>query len=336
MKIVSRRLVEAPCHGYPARAAVLQQTSELAQTIIKVGDILGQSGILHGAVSRVHLHHTRPVPPYGARYLRIVEQFRSGYLVESHLMDEQFVVAVEVSLHHVYLLLDELIGNDVQRRIGDLGLRKNPDDVRRLLRSYSRNIATQASKSLIRRDLSSNEDTPFNEDTLDKYLELLDTMYITDDLEPWAPSVRSKVRVQGMKTRHLSDPSLAVASLGLSPEVLIKDFRTFGFLFESYVIRDLRVYSSILNGRLYHYRDSKGLEADAVMELRDHRWAMFEVKLFDPARVDEGAANLLKIKDKIDTNRMNEPSFMMVITAGKYARQRADGVYEVPVSLLAP
>lgn len=244
--------------------------------------------------------------------------------------------ADEDALEIPYLLLDELIGNDVQRRIGNLGLRKNPDDVRRLLRSYSRNIATQASKSLIRRDLSSNEDTPFNEDTLDKYLELLDTMYITEDLEPWAPSIRSKVRVQGMKTRHLSDPSLAVASLGLSPEALIKDFRTFGFLFESYVIRDLRVYSSVLNGRLYHYRDSKGLEADAVMELRDHRWAMFEVKLFDPARVDEGAANLLKIRDKIDTNRMNEPSFMMVITAGKYARQRADGVYEVPVSLLAP
>ena len=235
-----------------------------------------------------------------------------------------------------YMLLDELINIDVQQRIEELGLRKNPSDVRRLLRSYSRNTATQASKSLIRRDLSSNEDVLFNEDTLNKYLALLETMFITEDLEAWAPSVRLKTRVQGSPTRHLSEPSLAVASLGMSPQALLKDFRTFGFLFESYAIRDLRVYSAALNGKLYHYRDSKGLEADAVMELRDQRWAMFEVKLFDPARVDEGAVNLLKIKEKMDYTTMKQPSFLMVITAGKYARLRPDGVYEVPISLLAP
>ena len=211
-----------------------------------------------------------------------------------------------------YMLLDELINIDVQQRIEEL------------------------SKSLIRRDLSSNEDVLFNEDTLNKYLALIETMFITEDLEAWAPSVRSKTRVQGSPTRHLSEPSLAVASLGMSPQALLKDFRTFGFLFESYAIRDLRVYSAALNGKLYHYRDSKGLEADAVMELRDQRWAMFEVKLFDPARVDEGAANLLKIKEKMDYTAMKQPSFLMVLTAGKYARLRPDGVYEVPISLLAP
>ena len=142
--------------------------------------------------------------------------------------------------------------------------------------------------------------------------------------------------MQGSPTRHLSEPSLAAASLGLSPQALIKDFRTFGFLFESYAVKDLRVYSSILNGSLFHYRDAKGLEADAVMELRDHRWAMFEVKLFDTSRIDEGARNLLRIKEKMDYQRMKEPSFLMVITAGRYARQRSDGVYEVPISLLVP
>ena len=335
-EVSAHLLLLAPRDGDTARSGVLEHAAVVVEGVEEAHHLLRHAVEHHYDICGVHLHYACAMLAYGTRYVGVIEHGARRQFVEAGLTEEQFVISVILGLYHVYLLLDELIGNDVQRRIGDLGLRKNPDDVRRLLRSYSRNIATQASKSLIRRDLSSNEDTPFNEDTLDKYLELLDTMYITDDLEPWAPSIRSKVRVQGMKTRHLSDPSLAVASLGLSPEALIKDFRTFGFLFESYAIRDLRVYSSILNGRLYHYRDSKGLEADAVMELRDHRWAMFEVKLFDPARVDEGAANLLKIKGKIDTNRMNEPSFMMVITAGKYARQRADGVYEVPVSLLAP
>ncbi len=242
----------------------------------------------------------------------------------------------EDALEIPYMLLDELINNDTQRKMEELGLRKNPNDVRRLMRSYSRNISTQASKSLIRRDLSNNEDSPFHEETLNKYLALLESMFIIEDLEAWAPSTRSKIRVQGSPTRHLSEPSLAAASLGLSPQALIKDFRTFGFLFESYAVKDLRVYSSILNGSLFHYRDAKGLEADAVMELRDHRWAMFEVKLFDPSRIDEGARNLLRIKEKMDYQRMKEPSFLMVITAGRYARQRPDGVYEVPISLLAP
>lgn len=254
---------------------------------------------------------------------------RGGWPNTLHDLNED---AMEVP----YILLDELINVDVQRRMEELVLRKNPGEVRRLLRSYSRNIAAQTSKSLIRRDLSNNEDTPFNEETLNKYLSLLESMYITEDLEAWAPSVRSKVREQGSPTRHLSDPSLAVASLGLSPGALMKDFRTFGFLFESFVIKDLRVYSSVLNGKLYHYRDSKGLETDAVLELRDQRWALFEVKLFDPDRVDDGAENLLKIKEKMNYSAMKQPSFLMVITAGKYARKRADGVYEVPISLLAP
>ncbi len=242
----------------------------------------------------------------------------------------------EDALEIPYILLDELINVDVQRKLEEMGLRKNPSEVRRLLRSYSRNVSTQASKNLIRKDLSSNEDTLFNEETFNKYLALLESMFITEDLEAWAPSVRSKVRVQGMPTRHLSEPSLAVASLGLSPGGLIKDFKTFGFLFESYVIKDLRVYATSMNGNVFHYRDYKGLEADAVIELRDQRWAMFEVKLFNPERVDQGARNLLKIKEKMNYSSMKEPSFLMVITAGKYARRRPDGVYEIPISLLAP
>lgn len=242
----------------------------------------------------------------------------------------------EDALEIPYVLLDELINIDVQRKMEELGLRKNPSDVRRLIRSYSRNISTQASRSLIRKDMSQSEDVLFNDDTLIKYLSLLESMFITEDVDAWSPYVRSKVRVQGSPTRQFSEPSLAVASLGLSPSTLLKDFRTFGFLFESFVIKDLRVYGSALNASIYHYRDSKGLEADAVMELRDQRWAMFEVKLFDPKRIDEGAKNLIKIKEKMDYMHMKEPSFMMVITAGKYARLREDGVYEVPISLLAP
>lgn len=292
-----------------------------------------ETGFSYGkvSISKLFEEGTQYISDYSDRTLEdlALSLCKGGW---PNTLDDEDEDALEIP----YMLLEELINNDVQRRMEDLGLRKSPSVVRRLLRSYARNVSTQASKSLIRKDLSTNEDVLFNEDTLNKYLFLLETMFITEDLEAWAPSVRSKARVQGGPTRHLSEPSLAVASLGLSPEALLKDFRTFGFLFESYVIRDLRVYSSVMNGKLYHYRDAKGLEADAVMELRDQRWAMFEVRLFDPARVDEGAANLLKIKEKMNYSTMKQPSFLMVITAGKYARLRLDGVYEVPISLLAP
>lgn len=149
------------------------------------------------------------------------------------------------------------------------------------------------------------------------------------------PNIRSKAAIRSGDTRYFVDPSIAVAALGIGPKDLISDLRTFGFIFENMCVRDLRVYADSLGGNVYHYRDNLGLECDAVIHLRNGKYGLIEIKLGGDRLVEEGAANLLKLRDKIDTDKMSEPSFMMVLTAtGNAAYCRKDGVYVVPVSCL--
>ena len=241
----------------------------------------------------------------------------------------------ETALELPYNFLEETINS---KRIKDRNGRKSPQEITRLVRSYARNVSTQASRRLIAKDMGNDGDKPFNDETLVSYLSMLENLYIIEELPAWNPNVRSSIAVQSAYTRHFTDPSIAVAALGLSPDMLLADLNTFGLLFESMCIRDLRTYTEHLNGKLFHYRDNSGLEADAVMVLRDGRWAAIEVKLAGEERLNEGARNLLKIRERIDTEKMNlkEPSFLMVLTAKKNAYRRKDGVYEVPISLLAP
>lgn len=232
-----------------------------------------------------------------------------------------------------YLFLEETINS---RTVKNRKRRKSPQEVERLIRSYSRNISTQVSRRVIASDMGLDGGDAFDDSTIVNYLNLLENLYITEELPAWNPNVRSKVGIQSAYTRHFSDPSIAVASLGLNPDSLLGDLKTFGLLFESMCIRDLRTYAERIKGKVYHYRDNTGLEADAVIQLRDGRWAPIEVKLMGEERIKEGAAHLLKIKDRIDYSKMKEPSFLMILTAKKNAFLRSDGVYEVPISMLAP
>ena len=160
-------------------------------------------------------------------------------------------------------------------------------------------------------------------------------MYIIEDIEAWNPNIRSKTAIRTSDTRYFTDPSIASAALGIGPNDLVNDLNTFGLLFETLAVRDLRVYAEALNGKVYHFRDKNGLECDAVVHLRDGRYGLVEVKLGGDVLIREGAQALLKLSGKIDTERMKAPSFMMVLVGiGSYAYRREDGVYVVPIECL--
>ena len=231
------------------------------------------------------------------------------------------------------LLLNELIDEDIPR-LSDV--RKPRAEILRLLRSYSRAESSQASIASMQNDMLKGSGGSFDPETLSRYLEILQRLYIIEELDAWNPNLRSKAAIQTSPTRHFTDPSLAAAALGAGPGALMQDKNTFGLLFEGMAVRDLRIYAEYNRGGLHHYRDNTGLEADAVIQLDDGRWAPVEIKLFSPDRIDEGAANLLRLVNKIDMEKMPAPSFMMVVTAGRKAYRRTDGVYVVPLSLLAP
>ena len=213
----------------------------------------------------------------------------------------------------------------------------NRDSVRthRLLRSYARHQGAQASYGSIKADLKANESDTFDEDTIASYVNALKKIFVIEDAEAWNPNLRSKSAIRTSDTRYFTDPSIATAALGLGPSDLINDLDTFGLIFETLCIRDLRVYSEALNGKVYHFRDRNGLECDAVIHLRDGSYGLVEVKLGGDTLINAGASTLKELAGKIDTDRMKQPSFMMVLTAvGPYAYRREDGVYVVPVSCL--
>lgn len=209
---------------------------------------------------------------------------------------------------------------------------KNPDRVRLLLRSLARNIATTATYQTIRADVEAN-DTTISDKTISSYMNALRRIFVVEDLPAWSPSLRSKTAIRNSAKRHFVDPSIATAVLRTNPDGILKDFQYFGFLFEALCTRDIRVYAQTNDGDVFHYRDKSGLEADLIVRLRDGRWAAIEVKL-GKKQIDEAAENLLALKAKIDEEKMNEASFLMVITGGQYAYRRNDGVLVVPVGCL--
>lgn len=237
-----------------------------------------------------------------------------------------------ISLERATDYLEAVIHSDINRVDGSI---KNPERVSRLLRSYARLIGTQAPLSAISSDLSSNESNSFDVRTVQSYINALKLIFVIEDMPAWNPNLRSKAAIRTSDTRYFVDPSIAVAALGIGPKDLMSDLRTFGFIFENLCVRDLRVYAESLNGSVYHYRDSLGLECDSVIHLRNGKYGLVEIKLGGDKLIEEGAANLLKLRSKINTDNMLEPSFMMVLTAvGNFAFQRKDGVYVVPITCL--
>lgn len=240
--------------------------------------------------------------------------------------------APEVALDRATDYYEALINNDVQRANGIL---KNPDRTARLLRSYARLQGSQAPLTVISDDISVNENTGIDPRTVQSYINALKQIFVIEDMAAWNPNLRSKTAIRTSDTRYFTDPSIAVAALGIGPNNLMHDLRTFGFIFETLCVRDLRVYADALNGKVYHYLDGKGLECDAVVQLRNGEYGLIEIKLGGDKLIDEGAANLLQLRKKIDTSKMKEPAFMMVLTAvGKYAAPRKDGVWVVPITCL--
>jgi len=225
--------------------------------------------------------------------------------------------------------VEAVINYDVSR-VDDV--EKNPERVRLLLRSLARNVATLASIQTIKNDIEAT-DISISEKTISSYLNALRRIFVVEDLPAWLPSVRSKTAIRTSSKRHFVDPSIATAVLRTNPDGLLNDFKTFGFLFESLCTRDIRVYAQVIDGDVFHYRDKSGLESDLIVRLRDGRWAAIEVKLGNK-QIEEAAQKLLTLKAKIDEDKMGQASFLMVITGGKYAYRRNDGVLVVPIGCL--
>ena len=242
------------------------------------------------------------------------------------------LIAKEVALDQAVDYVDAVVDKDIQRVDG---VKRSAERARLLLRSYARNISQAIPYSTIRKDMLANDSSTLDEDTVADYIKALKKLFVIEDLAAWNPNIRSKAAIRTSDTRHFVDPSIGTASLGLGPKDLINDLKSFGFFFEDMAIRDLRVYAEALDGKLYHYRDSSGLECDAVLHRRDGSYALLEVKLGGEANINEGAANMLKLSANIDTDKMPSPSFMAVIVGvGKYAFRREDGVYVIPIGCL--
>lgn len=238
----------------------------------------------------------------------------------------------EIALDQAFDYVAAVEKRDIQQADG---VERDPARVHRLLRSYSRLQGAQVNNSAIRDDLIKNEGETLDVDTIAAYIKALKRIFVIEDAEAWNPNLRSKTAIRTSDTRYFTDPSIATASLGIGPKDLIADLNTFGLIFETLCIRDLRVYAEALNGNVYHYRDKNGLECDAVIHLRDGSYGLIEIKLGGDNLINQGASTLLSLADKIDTTKMKNPSFLMVLTAaGDYAYQREDGVLVVPIGCL--
>lgn len=216
------------------------------------------------------------------------------------------------------------------------GVERDEEIAKRLMRSYARNQGSQATLGTILADVATGEDKPLTEYTVYSYLKALRQIFVIEDSLAWNPNLRSKTAIRTSETRYFTDPSIATAALGIGPNDLMNDLETFGLIFEALAVRDLRVYSEPLDGTVYHYRDKNGLECDAVIHLQNGKYGLVEIKLGGAPAIKEGAETLLELSEKIDTERMNRPSFLMVLTAnGDYAYKRPDdGVLVVPIGSL--
>lgn len=292
---------------------------------------LYETGESSGSVSLKSLFETSSNP----------DQQTVGAIAKLDIMDLAYVVcrggwpqAVieddhEIALAQASNYVTEMLDSDIDELEGK---RRNSTWLRSIMRSYARNISTEASLSTIRNDMQGNQPSDV---TVAEYIDALKRAFVIQDMEAWNPKLRSKTAVRTSPTRHFCDPSIAAVMLGATPEKLIHDFDTFGLLFESLCIHDLRVYADAMGGDVKHYRDKTGLEADAVVVLPDGRWGAIEVKMGN-SRIEEGAQHLLKLANRVESKHEGKPSFLMVLTSTQTAYKRDDGVFVVPLATLAP
>ena len=244
-------------------------------------------------------------------------------------------LAGEESLDPAFDYLDAVVKRDISKVDG---VSRNEDRARRLMRSYARLQGTQATAAVINADLASNETSSFDNDTVSSYLNALKRIFAVEDMPAWCPNLRSKTPVRTSDTRYFADPSIATAALRIGPKGLMEDLKTFGYLFETMAVRDLRVYADAHLGDVRHYHDASGLECDAAVSLRDGRYGLVEIKLGGAPLIEHGAETLKKLASRLDTTKMAKPSFLMVLTAvGDCAYTRPDdGIIVCPIGALKP
>lgn len=241
----------------------------------------------------------------------------------------------KAALAQAFDYYDSVVSNDI-KRVDDID--RDEELTKRIMRSYARNQGTQATVGTILADIKSNGDERMSDSTVYSYIKALKEIFVIEDSIAWNPNLRSKTAIRTSDTRYFIDPSIATAALGMGPKDLINDMATFGFIFETLAIRDLRVYADALDGKVYHYRDKNNLECDAVIHLRNGSYGLVEVKIGGTEPIREGAESLKTLSSKIDSTRMKTPSFMMVLTGiGNFAYKRPeDGVLVVPIGCLKP
>lgn len=238
----------------------------------------------------------------------------------------------DIALDQAFDYFDAVVNVDISRVDN---VKREPERAKRLMKSYSRHQGTQTAYTVIRDDIALNDADSLTEDTVYSYTNALRKIFVIEDMPAWNPNLRSKTAIRTSDTRYFVDPSIAAASLGLGPKDLLGDLNTMGLLFETLCVRDLRVYAESLFGNVYHYRDKSGLECDAVIHLRNGSYGLIEIKLGGDRLIEEGSMSLKTLAGKIDTDKMKEPSFLMVLTGtGKYAYRREDGIYVVPIGCL--
>jgi predicted AAA+ superfamily ATPase len=337
----------APVLWDAVRFAV-DRRQESGQFILTGSAVPQDNATRHTGTGRISRMMMRPMTLFesresnGAVSLRDLFEGKSGGECISTLTVEDLAFALArggwpasvqerkpLALRRVYDYVEALINTDVSR-VDDV--EKNPARVRALLRSLARNVSTMASITTIQGDMAADEDA-LSGKTISSYLNALRRIFVVEDLPAWSPAMRSKSTIRTSPKRHFTDPSIAAAVLRATPESLLRDFNSFGLLFESLCLRDLRVYAQAADGEVFHYHDKSGLEADAVIHLKDGRWGAVEVKM-GAKEIAVAAENLKTLRDKVNVAKMQEPSFLMVLTATEYGYRRADGVYILPIGCL--
>lgn len=241
---------------------------------------------------------------------------------------------MRVGLQQAIDYFDAVVNSDISRVDG---VERDAKRASRLLKSYARLVGSQARVPAIIADMQANEAEAISIPTIDSYIKALKKIFVIEDSPAWNPNLRSKTAIRTSETRYFTDPSIAIAALGIGPDDLINNLETMGICFENLCIRDLRIYAEYLDGQLYHYKDKSGLECDAVVHLRNGKYGLIEIKLGGDKLIGEGARVLARLSASIDTTRMKAPEFKMVlIGVGEYAYRRKDGILIVPIACLKP
>lgn len=292
---------------------------------------LWESGESNGEVSLQNLFNNPEIPIYSEANLTLEDiaflMCRGGWPIATTLKKDD-------ALEPAFSYYQAVTEGDISRVDS---INRSPARAKRLLRSLARHQGSQVTIAGIKADMSSNDTASLDVDTVSSYIDVLKKIFVIEDMEAWNPNLRSKAAIRCSDTRYFVDPSIATTALGASPTDLLNDLNTMGLIFETMAVRDLRTCADALDGEIFHYRDSNGLECDAIIHLRNGQYGLIEIKLGGKNLIDDGAMTLNKFASSIDTDAMNTPSFKMILTAvGNLAYKRNDGIYVVPIACLKP